>query len=51
VFKNLRKFIEEHDKIAIFSHIYPDGDAVGSIIGLRELIKQVIRIKKFWVGQ
>jgi phosphoesterase RecJ-like protein len=39
VFKNLRKFIEEHDKIAIFSHIYPDGDAVGSIIGLRELIK------------
>lgn len=39
MFKKLRKFIEKHDKITVFSHIYPDGDAVGSIVGLRELIK------------
>ncbi len=39
MFKKLRKFIERHETITIFSHVYPDGDAIGSIIGLRELIK------------
>lgn len=39
MFSALKTFIEEHDTITIFSHIYPDGDAIGSVIGLRELIK------------
>lgn len=38
-FNNLRNFIEKHDVITIFSHIFPDGDAIGSLIGMRELIK------------
>ena len=39
MFSALKAFIEKHDTITIFSHIYPDGDAIGSVIGLRELIK------------
>lgn len=39
MFKALKAFIERHDTITIFTHIYPDGDAIGSVIGLRELIK------------
>lgn len=39
MFTSLKAFIEKHDTITIFSHIYPDGDAIGSVIGLRELIK------------
>ncbi|MGI6735544.1 MAG: DHH family phosphoesterase [Bacilli bacterium] len=46
MFKKLRKFIERHDTITIFSHVYPDGDAIGSIIGLRELIKTSYKHKK-----
>lgn len=38
-FKALHEFIVKHDIITIFSHIYPDGDALGSVVGLRELIK------------
>lgn len=40
MFKALKSFIESHETITIFSHIYPDGDAIGSVVGLRELIKQ-----------
>jgi len=48
VFKSLKAFIEKHDIITIFSHIYPDGDAIGSVIGLRELIKTNYPHKKVY---
>lgn len=39
MFSSLLNFIAKHDIITIFSHIYPDGDSLGSVIGMRELIK------------
>lgn len=39
MFSALKEFIERHETITIFSHVYPDGDALGSIVGLQELIK------------
>jgi len=48
VYSALKAFIEKHDTITIFSHIYPDGDALGSVIGLRELIKTNYPHKKVY---
>ena len=31
--------IEKAETITIFSHIFPDGDAIGSLVGLKEAIK------------
>ena len=31
--------IEEYDKIVIFRHRLPDGDAIGSTKGLREILR------------
>lgn len=48
MYSALKAFIEKHDTITIFSHIYPDGDALGSVIGLRELIKTNYPHKKVY---
>lgn len=37
--ENLKKFIEEADTIAISAHINPDGDALGSALGLRKSLE------------
>lgn len=36
----LLSLIKESDSIVIHSHIYPDGDAFGSQVGLKEFIKE-----------
>lgn len=42
------KLIEENDTIVIFSHAYPDGDAYGSQIGLRQLLRATYPNKKIY---
>ncbi|MDU5341767.1 bifunctional oligoribonuclease/PAP phosphatase NrnA [Anaerococcus vaginalis] len=37
--ENLKKFIDEADTIAISAHINPDGDALGSALGLRKSLE------------
>lgn len=39
VIKQIKNKIEEYKKIIIMRHIRPDGDAVGSSLGLREILK------------
>jgi phosphoesterase RecJ-like protein len=39
MFKSLIKPIEDHDVIIIHRHLKPDGDAMGSQIGLKEALK------------
>lgn len=48
MYKRLKAFIKKHETITIFAHIYPDGDALGSIIGMRELIKTNYPTKKVY---
>lgn len=45
----LLSHIKESDSIVIHSHIYPDGDAYGSQIGLKEFIKENFPGKKVYV--
>lgn len=40
MFKKAKKLIEKYDKIIIHRHSNPDGDALGSQIGLREIIRE-----------
>ncbi|MDJ1645960.1 DHH family phosphoesterase [Mycoplasma phocimorsus] len=37
--KQAAKLIKKYDKIVIFHHIRPDGDCLGSQLGLREVLK------------
>lgn len=37
--ENFKKFIDETDTIAISAHINPDGDALGSALGLRKSLE------------
>ncbi len=39
MFTPLTDFIKRHQVITIFSHVYPDGDAIGSMVGILEIIK------------
>ncbi|AGY41584.1 3'-to-5' oligoribonuclease A [Mesoplasma florum W37] len=39
IYKQIKEVIEKYDKIIILRHIVPDGDAYGSQLGLKELIK------------
>lgn len=39
IYKQIKDVIEKYDKIIILRHIIPDGDAYGSQLGLKELIK------------
>ena len=42
--------IEKYDKIILHRHIAPDYDALGSVFGLREIIKERWPDKKVWVA-
>ena len=47
----LYELIKAHDTITIFAHVFPDGDSVGSQIGLKEAIKSTFPTKQvFAVG-
>lgn len=37
----IRQFIERHDAFVVTSHINPDGDAIGSEMGLAHFLRQV----------
>ncbi len=37
--KNLDSFVEKSNKIAIMAHADPDGDSIGSIMALREILR------------
>lgn len=45
----LIEFIEKHDRISIFRHIHPDGDALGSQWGLATFIEEHYPDKKVYV--
>ena len=40
MFKKAKKLIEKYDTVIIHRHSNPDGDALGSQIGLREIIRE-----------
>ena len=48
MFKEIAELIESHDTIIIHRHKNPDGDALGSQIGLCELIKHAYPNKKVY---
>ena len=37
----IKNFIEKHDNIAVIGHINPDGDCIGSCLGLWYLLKSI----------
>lgn len=37
--RHFKSLIEKHDKIVLTCHMRPDGDAIGSTLGLRHLLK------------
>lgn len=39
IMKQILEKIKEYDKIIIFRHFRPDGDAIGSTMGLREILR------------
>ena len=50
--ENMKKIldkIKEYDKILIFRHFRPDGDAVGSTRGLAEILKLTYPEKKIYL--
>lgn len=47
--KKILDKIKEYDKILIFRHFRPDGDAVGSTRGLKEIIKLTYPEKKVYL--
>ncbi len=49
MFSSLTEFIKRHNIITIFSHIYPDGDAIGSMVGAQEIIKANFPDKEVYV--
>ena len=49
MFKKAKKLIEKYDTIIIHRHSNPDGDALGSQIGLRELIRENYPNKKVYI--
>ena len=40
MFEAIRKAIEAHETVIIHRHATPDGDALGSQVGLKHLIKE-----------
>ncbi len=48
VTKSIWKKIKEYDTITIFRHIFPDGDAIGSQIGLKRMINKMFPKKKVY---
>ena len=41
MFEQIKNVIERFDRILIHRHSRPDGDAMGSQIGLRELLRHL----------
>lgn len=46
--KKIWKTIKKYDIITIFRHIHPDGDAIGSQIGLKRMINKMFPNKKVY---
>ena len=46
MFFEIKNKIEQYDKIVILRHIRPDGDAVGSSLGLRDILQNTYPNKK-----
>ena len=51
MFNKVLKAIREHETIIIHRHSRPDGDALGSQIGLKEAIKAIYPRKKSICGR
>ena len=49
MFKQALKLIKKYDRIIIHRHSYPDGDAMGSQLGLKELIRDNFPEKEVFV--
>ena len=49
MFEEALKLIKEHDRIIIHRHNHPDGDALGSQLGLAEIIKDNFNNKEVYV--
>lgn len=49
MFNNIVKVIKEYNRIIIHRHSRPDGDALGSQIGLKEIIKENFPNKKVYI--
>lgn len=50
--KNILKFIKKYDTIIIHGHEHPDGDCIGSQLGLKEIIKTTFPNKNVYaVGE
>ena len=47
--KKILDKIKEYDKILIFRHFRPDGDAVGSTRGFAEILKLTFPEKKIYL--
>lgn len=41
MWNSIRQFIDRHDSFVITSHINPDGDAIGSELGLARFLRQI----------
>ena len=48
-FKSIYNYIKKYDKIVIARHIGPDPDALGSTLGLKEIIKTTFPNKEVYV--
>ena len=48
MFEAILQAIQDHDKIIIHRHNRPDGDALGSQIGLKNIIKENFPEKQVW---
>ena len=49
MFEKILQAIREYDKIIIHRHNRPDGDALGSQVGLKNIIKENFPQKQVWV--
>lgn len=49
MFEKILQAIREYDKIIIHRHNRPDGDAMGSQVGLKNIIKENFPQKQVWV--
>lgn len=47
--KNFQNLILQYDHIVLFHHIKPDGDCLGGVFGLKELIKENFPNKSVYV--
>jgi len=46
--ERLKKLLNEHDNIALFSHIRPDGDSIGSLLSTDLLLKHLGKNSKIF---